>query len=216
MELQKHFESFTRSLETTALPGYTEYSNVIPTKRPDLYPKAIDFLTRCYREIHGAIRSDNYDGYVRWLTHLQSALLAMFEKMVTEVYLDAKVYTPEMVEVFITEYGWRWFKYGSKHLEVDLRRKSGDIRFRFIPRYKVDDPRAVESPGVVTICADEAELLFSSRTDPSEVRIVTAYKSSHPDRRLIALPRDGSEAQYTSVFAPNVDNVVIDWTANLF
>lgn len=216
MDLAKHFAAYRESLRKDALDGFDDYAATIPTAKPDVYPKTIDYLKHAFSSCLSAVRNNHEPAYREWLPRHQGAMIALFDRMVEDDMWDYKNTTAASLMALITDRGWNWFKFCRKSLELTLRvgllgMPEAPLKVVFIPRYSEDFKGLWSATGQVVFDADEGRFVFGEKLGPDFSHPIMNHKLWNPGYKLVS-----GEPRYTAIASLNTPEAVVDWSLPLF
>jgi len=220
MNMVKHFETYRTSLGKDALDGCAEYAKTIPTAKPEIYPTAFDYLNLALKGAREAIGKEDKLGYKSWVNNHQRAMTALLEKMSAEKIPAGKEITALLD--FIHDKGWKWYKFCSKVIIMDITMPLPDSEPRtvpvvWIPRYTEQYAPYWKSEDAAVFDADEMGFfLTKGRRAPSEMQVVVDFKLKNPGTKFLKADADERTGFFKPIARVNSDDTVTDWSLPLF
>jgi hypothetical protein len=220
MDTLKHFELYRASLKKDALEGFDDYAGTIPTAKPDLYPKTIDYLKHAFSHTSAAAHEQREPDYRAWVARHQGAMLALFDRMVEDLLWDYHCTTERDLLDLIQNHGWNWFKFCRMAFIVKLKVALGGpperlVDIVFIPRYSPEFKKHWAAKGSVVLDADEAKFFFSEKKNPTLTHPVMLFKLDNPGQKLLRVTSQ-NQCFYKPVDELNGPDTVVDWSLPLF
>ena len=225
MDTAKHFESYRSSLKKSALEGFDEYAAVIPTAKPHEYPKTIDYIRHAFGNATSAAKEQRRDDYRLWVDRHRRAMLALFDRMVSDELWDYRLVDELSLLRLIEQRGWNWFKFCRIPLELTLSgltlttstaSTSEPRTVYLVPRYSEEFRRFWEKG--LALDADEAALFLRKEGDlktPTFTTPVLNYKNSNPGQKLLSVDTS-TVCRYSGISDINTCLSVVDWSLPLF
>lgn len=209
MDLVDHFSQFRASLLKDALEGCQDYAKAVPTGKPDLYPTIATYINKLRHDIASAVETGDVDGYATGLGRYQFAMIALFEKMVSETLFDSTNITPKDVLGLAETNGWNWVKFCKKSIAIPFRieKTQKDITLVVVPRYSEEFRSAWGRRGAPVFDANEMGEIMKRKD---------ALFSDHMiESKLDLPPCKLADGLFHNVALINKDGINRDWTLPL-
>lgn len=182
MDLKEHFAAYLQALSSEALDGCEDYSKSVITQNPEKFPTIYNYISWIKYVARNAVRANCFDTYSTYIKRHQFAMIALFERMVSDLMWDYAGSTPKDILDLAHERGWNWFKFSKRPLKIPLVVDGMGVVITLIPRYSEALAERWQEPGRVMFDANEWSYILR-RKDPSySLAVIHAKIKQHSSK----------------------------------
>ena len=216
MNLESHFNEYRRQVRNEVFSECIDYAKAVPTARPQDFATAYNFISYALGAAKKAVTDTDEAAYKKHLTQHQLAITALHERMVAEVLEGYEGLTEEKLIQFIGIYGWQWFKFCEKSLQLKLNIGTElNPVVTWIPRYDAKFSYFWKRKGFAVFDSRELEIITAAKGSPKEsIHAMLRFKIANPGQKILA-NKDGVFS-YKPVDKLNREGEVDDWSLPLF